>query len=92
MKTYVENFLIGLLIAFAVAFVSAMGWIIWVKTGDPYTTALTVVMMVWFFYLSPSIRMPESAKRKAAQARMEKSDAALGLTGGEKLSGSAVRH
>jgi len=68
MKTTVENILIGLLIAFAVAFVGFISWMMWMKTGDPYITAAAAIMMVWFFYLSPSIRMEKKTGRKPALA------------------------
>ncbi|OGF98011.1 MAG: hypothetical protein A3F83_03655 [Candidatus Glassbacteria bacterium RIFCSPLOWO2_12_FULL_58_11] len=41
--------------------VSFVGWLIWVKTNDPVTTGLAVLMMAGFFYLSPSIRMDDSS-------------------------------
>ena len=40
--------------------VSFVGWLMWVKTNDPVTTGLAVLMMAGFFYLSPSIRMDDS--------------------------------
>ena len=40
--------------------VSFVGWLIWIKTGDPVTAALAVLMMAGFFYLSPSVKMDDT--------------------------------
>lgn len=71
MKSGGEKCLICMLVAFAGLFITAVGWMMWVKTGDPVTTLLAVGLLTVFCFLCPGVRMKKGDESEEISREVE---------------------